>query len=41
MFGGRVTCLCVGNCRITSTVDDNILVVAVITPGHRRDVYDR
>lgn len=31
----------VGDYRIIYTVDDNILVVAVITLGHRRDVYDR
>lgn len=31
----------VGNYRIIYSVDDNILVVAVITLGHRRDVYDR
>lgn len=30
----------VGNYRIVYTVDDNILVVAVITLGHRRDVYE-
>lgn len=31
----------VGDYRIIYTVDDNVLVVAVITLGHRRDVYDR
>ncbi|MBG6179823.1 type II toxin-antitoxin system RelE family toxin [Arthrobacter sp. CAN_A1] len=31
----------VGNYRIIYTVNDNVLVVAVITVGHRRDVYDR
>lgn len=31
----------VGNYRIIYTVDDDVLVVAVITLGHRRDVYDR
>ena len=31
----------VGDYRIIYTVDDNILVVAVIALGHRRDVYDR
>lgn len=31
----------VGDYRIIYTVDDNILVVVVITLGHRRDVYDR
>lgn len=30
----------VGNYRIIYIVDDGILVVAVITLGHRRDVYD-
>ncbi|GAA1122451.1 type II toxin-antitoxin system RelE/ParE family toxin [Arthrobacter flavus] len=31
----------VGNYRIIYTVDDNVLIVAVITVGHRRDVYGR
>ena len=31
----------VGNYRVIYTVDDNVLVVAVITVGHRRDVYGR
>lgn len=31
----------VGDYRIIYTVDDNVLVVAVVTLGHRRDVYDR
>lgn len=31
----------IGNYCIIYTVDDNVLVVAVITLGHRRDVYDR
>ena len=31
----------VGNYRIIYTVDDDVLVVAVITLGHRRDVYTR
>lgn len=31
----------VGDYRIIYTVDDTVLVVAVITLGHRRDVYDR
>lgn len=30
----------VGDYRIIYTVDDDILVVAVIALGHRRDVYD-
>lgn len=31
----------VGNYRIIYTVDDNVLVVAVITLGHRRNVYEK
>lgn len=31
----------VGNYRIIYTVNDDVLLVAVITLGHRRDVYDR
>ena len=31
----------IGDYRILYTVDDGILVVAVITLGHRRDIYDR
>ena len=31
----------IGDYRIIYTVDDDILVVAVITLGHRRNVYDR
>lgn len=31
----------VGNYRIIYTVQDNVLVVVVVTLGHRRDVYDR
>ena len=31
----------VGDYRIIYTVDDDVLVVAVITLGHRRDVYTR
>ncbi|MBG6108956.1 type II toxin-antitoxin system RelE/ParE family toxin [Frigoribacterium sp. CG_9.8] len=31
----------IGNYRIIYTVDDDILVVAVITLGHRSNVYDR
>ena len=31
----------IGDYRIIDTVDDDILVVAVITLGHRRNVYDR
>ncbi|HEY0249062.1 MAG TPA: type II toxin-antitoxin system RelE/ParE family toxin [Gryllotalpicola sp.] len=31
----------VGDYRIIYTVDDDVLVVVVITLGHRRDIYDR
>lgn len=31
----------VGNYRIIYTIDDDVLVVAVVTLGHRRDVYER
>ena len=31
----------VGDYRIIYTIDDGVLVVVVITVGHRRDVYDR
>ena len=31
----------IGDYRIIYTVDDDILVVAVITLGHRRNLYDR
>jgi len=31
----------IGDHRIIYTVDDDILVVAVITLGHRSNVYDR
>ena len=31
----------IGDYRIAYTVDDNILVVAIITLGHRGHVYDR
>lgn len=30
----------VGNYRIIYTIDDGVLLVVVITLGHRRDVYD-
>lgn len=30
----------VGDYRIIYTVNDDVLVVAVVTLGHRRDVYD-
>jgi mRNA interferase RelE/StbE len=31
----------VGNYRIIYTVEDDVLLVVVVTLGHRRDVYDR
>ena len=31
----------IGDYRIVYTIDDNILVVAVITLGHRSNVYER
>ena len=31
----------VGHYRILYTVDDGVLLVVVVTLGHRRDVYDR
>ena len=31
----------VGDYRILYTVDDGVLLVVVVTLGHRRDVYDR
>jgi mRNA interferase RelE/StbE len=31
----------VGDYRIIYTVEDDILLVVVVTLGHRRDVYDR
>jgi mRNA interferase RelE/StbE len=31
----------VGNYRILHTVQDDVLLVVVVTVGHRRDVYDR
>ena len=31
----------VGNYRIIYTVKDDLLLVVVVTLGHRRDVYDR
>jgi len=30
----------VSDYRIIYTVADDVLVVAVVTPGHRREVYD-
>jgi mRNA interferase RelE/StbE len=31
----------VGDYRIIYTVEDDVLLVVVVTLGHRRDVYDR
>lgn len=31
----------VGNYRIVYTVDDGVLLIVVVTLGHRREVYDR
>jgi mRNA interferase RelE/StbE len=31
----------VGNYRIIYTIDDGVLLVVVVTIGHRRDVYQR
>jgi mRNA interferase RelE/StbE len=31
----------VGDYRVIYTVDDGILLIVVVTPGHRRDVYER
>ena len=31
----------VGDYRIIYTIDDDILIVAVVALGHRRDVYER
>jgi mRNA interferase RelE/StbE len=31
----------VGDYRIIYTVEDDVLLVVVVTVGHRRDVYDR
>lgn len=31
----------VGDNRIIYTIDDDVLLVIVVTLGHRRDVYDR
>lgn len=31
----------VGNYRIIYTVQDDVLLVVVVTVGHRKDVYDR
>jgi len=34
-------CVRVGDYRIIYTVADDVLLVVVVTLGHRRDVYDR
>jgi mRNA interferase RelE/StbE len=34
-------CIRVGDYRIIYTVTDDVLLVVVVTLGHRRDVYDR
>jgi mRNA interferase RelE/StbE len=31
----------VGDYRILYTVEDDVLLIVVVTVGHRRDVYDR
>lgn len=31
----------VGNYRILYTIDDDVLLIVVVTVGHRREVYDR
>jgi mRNA interferase RelE/StbE len=31
----------VGDHRILCTVQDDVLVIVVVTVGHRREVYDR
>jgi mRNA interferase RelE/StbE len=31
----------VGDYRIIYTVDDDVLLIVVVTVGHRRDAYDR
>ena len=31
----------VGDYRVLYTITDNVLVVVIVTLGHRRDVYDR
>ena len=31
----------IGDYRVIYTVDDDVLVVAVVALGHRRDVYDQ
>ncbi|MDX2025183.1 type II toxin-antitoxin system RelE/ParE family toxin [Microcella sp.] len=31
----------VGDYRVIYTIDDGVLLIVVVTLGHRRDVYDR
>jgi mRNA interferase RelE/StbE len=31
----------VGDYRIIYSIHDDVLLIVVVTPGHRRDVYDR
>ena len=31
----------VGDYRITYTVEDDVLLVVIVIPGHRREVYER
>jgi len=31
----------VGDYRVTYTIEDDVLLIVVVTLGHRRDVYDR
>ena len=33
--------VCVGKHRIIYTIQDDVLLVVVVTLGHRRDVYER
>lgn len=31
----------VGDCRVIYTIEDDVLLIVVVTLGQRRDVYDR
>jgi mRNA interferase RelE/StbE len=31
----------IGDYRVTCTIQDDVLVIVVVTSGRRRDVYDR
>jgi mRNA interferase RelE/StbE len=31
----------VGDYRVIYAIEDDVLLIVVVTPGHRRDVYDR